>query len=303
MSTYIHFTEEQKQKARQTDLVSFLQLQGETIKHSGSEYQWKDGYRKVTIRGNLWYHQYEQVGGDAVDFVRRFYDMSYPEAVQFLLGSGSVVLATPIERERAEFVLPTPNRTRRQAYNYLTKTRGIDESIVNTFVREKMIYESAKHHNVVFVGYDKDGISRHAHKRGVFGKYRGNAAGSLPEYSFHWNGNSEKLYLFEAPIDMLSFLSLHNDHWQEHSYAAACGVSSLVMHQMIKENPNIRKVYLCHDNDEGGEKAVQRISAELKEKGIAYERLIPTFKDWNEDLVHIKEEESECQPSMGIHCC
>ena len=67
MSSYIHFTEEQKTQARQTDLVDLLQRQGEKLKRSGSEYEWRDGSQKVTIRGNLWFHQYERVGGDAVD--------------------------------------------------------------------------------------------------------------------------------------------------------------------------------------------------------------------------------------------
>ena len=87
MSTYIHFTEEQKAQARQTDLAELLRRQGEQLKRSGQEYEWRGGGAKVTVRGNLWYHQYEQIGGDAIDFVRRFYRKSYPEAVEYLLDS------------------------------------------------------------------------------------------------------------------------------------------------------------------------------------------------------------------------
>ena len=83
---YVHFTDEQKEQARQTDLCELLRLQGETLKRSGSEYEWKDGSQKVTIRGNLWFHQYDQQGGDAIDFVRRFMGKSYPEAMEYLLG-------------------------------------------------------------------------------------------------------------------------------------------------------------------------------------------------------------------------
>lgn len=82
---YIHFTEEQKQTARQTDIAELLRRQGQTLKRSGSEYEWKDGSAKVTVRGNLWFHQYDHEGGDAIDFVRRFMGKSYPEAVEFLL--------------------------------------------------------------------------------------------------------------------------------------------------------------------------------------------------------------------------
>ena len=85
MAHYIHFTEEQKELARQTDLCDLLRRQGEKLKRSGSEYEWRDGSQKVTIRGNLWFHQYERTGGDAVDFVQRYYHKSFPEAVEYLL--------------------------------------------------------------------------------------------------------------------------------------------------------------------------------------------------------------------------
>ncbi len=308
MSKYIHFTEEQKELARKTDIAELLRQNGEKLKRSGSEYEWKDGSQKVTVRGNLWYHQYEQTGGDAIDFVRRFYNMDYPEAVEYLLSGfgGTLVTSAPIEKEKKPFELPKRNESMRRAYAYLLKTRGIDKSVVDTFVKENMIYESEDYHNVIFVGFDKDGSPRHAHKRGTTQKstYRGNIDSSMPEYSFHWHGESEELYVFEAPIDMLSFITLNKDNWQQHSYAAACGVSSIVIYQMINHNPNIGKVWLCHDNDEGGEKAVSRITKDLQEKGIECEWLTPVLKDWNEDLIHPEEvEELQWNQETAIHFC
>lgn len=110
MSKYIHFTEEQKAQARRTDIVSLLKSQGETVKRSGSEYEWKDGSQKVTIRGNLWFHQYDRVGGDAIDFVRRFYNKSYPEAMEYLLGNcnGVLIISPPVVKEKKPFELPKP---------------------------------------------------------------------------------------------------------------------------------------------------------------------------------------------------
>lgn len=85
MSSYISYTQEERDQAHHTDLTALLRSQGEALKRSGTEYEWHVGGQKVTIRGHLWYHQYEQVGGDAVGFVCRFYGKSYPDAVQFLL--------------------------------------------------------------------------------------------------------------------------------------------------------------------------------------------------------------------------
>ena len=305
MSTkYIHFTKEQKQIARQTDIVELLRSQGEILKHSGSEYEWRDGSQKVTIRGNLWYHQYEQVGGDAIDFVRRYYNKSYAESVEYLLGKcgGTHTVSPPIVKEAKPFELPPKNDNMRRVYVYLVHHRGIDRDVLNTFVHQKMIYESADYHNAVFVGYDMDGVPRHAHKRGTGSEstYKGNADGSLPEYSFHWHGTSDKMFLFEAPIDILSFISMNKESWRSHSYAASCSVSDRVLFQCLKDNPNIQKVYLCLDNDEPGQKANKRISDKLFTQGIQHEILVPIRKDWNEDLTLSLEESENEEPCQAL---
>lgn len=288
ISTYIHFTKEQREQARRTDLANFLISHGEKVKKSGSEYEWLDGSQKVTIRGHLWYHQYEQKGGDAVDFVRRFYNKDYAEAVEMLLNNcdGQIVNLQTTEREQKPFILPPRNDRMSRVFSYLLLTRGIDKDVLFEFVKNKMIYESAYYHNAVFVGYDSSGKPRHAHKRGTVtsNPYKGNVAGSQPEYSFHFNGTSDKMFLFEAPIDMLSYISKHKENWQEHSYAASCSVSDRVLFQCLKDNPNIKNVYLCFDNDEAGQVANKRIADKLNSMNIKSEILIPIHKDWNEDL-------------------
>jgi len=297
---YTHFTEEQKQRARQTDIADLLRRQGETVKKSGSEFVWLDGSQKVTVRGHLWFNQYERVGGDAIDFVRRYYNKTYPEAVKFLLNeySSALTISPLIVKETKPFQLPKRNDNLRRIFAYLINSRGIDRDVLYSLVHKKMIYESEKYHNIVFVGYDNKGRPCHAHMRGTAtnNSYKGNVSGSLPEYSFHWNGTSNNLYLFESPIDMLSFITLNKGDWQKHSYASACGVSEYVLWQMLKDNKNINTVYLCFDNDEAGQMANKRISEKLRTTQINYEILVPTRKDWNEDVFFVKDmEEKECQ--------
>lgn len=308
MSQYIHFTEQQKTQARQTDIAELLRSQGETLKRSGSESEWMDGGQKVTIRGNLWYHQYEQVGGDAVDFVRRFYNKSYPEAMEYLLGGsgGTLAVSPSVQKEEKPFVLPPKNDNMRRVFAYLLNRRGIDREVLYAFVHKGMIYESADYHNAVFVGFDSNGNPKHAHKRGTGSEssYKGNVSGSQPEYSFHWSGQSDTLYLFEAPIDMLSFISMQKEGWRQHSYAASCSVSDRVLFQMLKDNPNIRQVVLCLDSDEPGQTAAKRIADKLFVQGTASEILVPVHKDWNEDLLAAASlsisKEQEVQPEWGI---
>lgn len=303
MTTYIHFTEEQKTQARQTDLVDLLHRQGEKLKRSGSEYEWRDGSQKVTIRGNLWFHQYERVGGDAVDFVRRFYNKSYPEAVEYLLGGslGTLSKSPPVVKQTKPFELPKRNDNMRRVYAYLLGKRGIDRDVLSAFVHRQMIYESAPYHNAVFVGFDQSGKPVHAHKRGTGSEstFKGNEDSSDPKYSFHWQGRSNKVYLFEAPIDMLSFISMHKEGWRDHSYAAACGVSDQVLWQILANQPQIDTVFLCHDSDRDGQAAASRIAERLLAKGIHTEILVPIHKDWNEDLLSQPEtEEPVCTLTM-----
>mgnify|MGYP002528292522 FL=1 len=305
MSRYIHFSNAEKETACQTDIAELLKRNGERLYRNGKESYWLDGTSKVSIKGNLWYHQYEGVGGNAVDFVRRFYNKSYPEAITYLLGGygGSPIQSAPvIKKEQKPFEMPKKNDNMRRVYAYLMNRRGIDRDVIYTFAHCGLIYESEKYHNVVFVGKDNQGIPRHIHKRGTAPEstYKGNADSSIPEFSFHWNGKSDKIYLFEAPIDMLSFITMHKENWQQHSYAACCGVSDKVLFQMLNDNPNLKTVYLCLDNDEGGEKANKRISDKLFIHGIDHEILVPNLKDWNEDLLNPTEsEEDEC-PALQL---
>ena len=124
-------------------------------------------------------------------------------------------------------------------------------------------------------------------KRGVYthGKsYRGNVSGCDPRYSFHWTGSSDRLYVFEAPIDLLSFLTLYPQDWQKHSYVALCGTSEHAMLWMLEQNPQIRKVALCLDHDEAGIEASGQHEDTLRERGIAAAPLRSQYKDWNADL-------------------
>ena len=136
-----------------TDLVDLLRRNGETLKRSGSEYQWGEGSNKVTIRGNTWYHQYDQRGGDAIDFVQRFYRKSFPDAVQYLLSQNGITI-TPAQQQQRQtkeekvFTLPPRNDNMRRVYAYLLHHRKLDRDVVNAFAHHNLIYESADTHNV-----------------------------------------------------------------------------------------------------------------------------------------------------------
>jgi len=288
---YIHFTDEQKQRANSVDLVDFLQRQGEQLVRSGREWRWKR-HDSVTVRGNQWFRHSRKEGGHAIDFVQQFYDMSFPEAVTLLLGGESGVEWNQTSKSapplRKAFALPEANHDMRRVFAYLIKQRFIDREVLSYFSHEKLIYEDKEYHNAVFVGLNENGVPRHAHKRGTYTHgepYKGNVEGSDPKYSFHWVGESNVLYVFEAPVDMLSFITLHQDGWKRHSYVTLDGVSEHALLRQLELNPHLKSVVLCLDYDEAGIEAVGRLKDILSEKGYADISVMqPQYKDWNEDL-------------------
>ena len=183
----------------------------------------------------------------------------------------------------------------RRLFAYLMERRGIDRSIIQHFAHARTIYEEANHHNSVFVGLDEHGVARHAHKRSTHdtGKtFRINMEGSDPRCSFHWTGVSDRLYVFEGPIDLLSYITLHPEDWRQHSYVACCGTSSLPVLWMLEHNPSFRDVSLCLDNDKAGHTASLRLAEQIAEQfEIASSRLIPENKDWNDDLTKLAEQD------------
>ena len=206
-----YFTDEQKLRANSVDLERYLLQNGEELIRSGPEKRLKSD-KSITIRGSEWFDHAQAVktGGGPVAFVMYHYGLSYPEAMIRLLGGeqGVVYEASPRkeEPEPKEFALPPAGESMRRVYAYLLKQRFISREVLNTFVSQRLIYESCEkskdntkeYHNAVFVGFDEHGVPRHAHKRGVYthGKsYRGNVSGCDPRYSFHWTGSSDRLYV------------------------------------------------------------------------------------------------------------
>ena len=297
MSPYVHYTEDQKARAAQTDLEEFLCRRGEKLLRSGRESR-LDADHSVTIRGSRWFDHAEQTGGNAISFVRRFYACSFLEAMELLLHDGKPAASAPSpepNQPNLPFALPPAHSDMRRVFAYLTRRRGIKKSIVSVFAKAHLIYEEAEHRNAVFVGMDETRAPRHAHLRSTAenGSFRRNAERSDARYSFHWTGTGDRLYVFEAPVDLLSYLSLHPEDWQAQSYVACCGTSFSPVRQMLEQG-RIRTVFLALDNDEAGNAAAERMRRELAEQGLQVIRLLPRRKDWNEDLMEGMEEVMRC---------
>lgn len=306
VDTMKRYTQEQIDRANDTELVPFLEARGERFSRCGPEYRWKL-HDSVTISKNHWHRHSRGHGGYPVEFMMEFYEMSFKDAMFELIGeegaeevgkerrkmSVGAVTERKIIRENVPdvvrpaaepiptFKLPEKNIDNKKVIAYLTGTRGLDSKIVEVFVQSGNVYEERSHHNAVFVGTDKEGVSRYAHCRSTTEKFRQDVAGSDKRYSFSYRGTSKVLMVFEAAIDLMSFISLYQENWQKNNYLALGGVAEKPLIQFLSDRPDIEKVYLCLDNDNAGNDASRRIFENIPEN-ISVTRLVPVAKDWNE---------------------
>ena len=296
---YIPFTEEQKVIANSVDLADFLRLKGEKLERAGREYKliYSDSsgsHDSITINGSTWFDHKNQVGGGAIKFMQHHYGMDFPTAVQELLGQRITPLPQSakktdiMEAKTKNFKLPEANQNMHRVFAYLIKQRFIAPDIISFFAKNRTLYEDKEHHNAVFVGVDENGVPRQAHKRGTatFGKsFRQTVEGSDTKYSFSHFGKSDKLFVFEAPIDMLSYLTLYPENWQQNSYIAMNGVYENAVLTALKGRSNLSEIVICTDNDIGGIDAADRLKDVLRDNNYEnISRILPKNKDFNEDL-------------------
>lgn len=290
------YTREQIQRADDTDLYVFLSGRGEQFKRCGKEYRWLR-HDSVMINKSEWYRFSQNKGGHAIDFMKEFYGLSFAEAVKELLGeegAGETNRRTAKEDAGRQKVCPIPlpglelperNESCEIARKYLIEQRKLSEQLVDQMIAKGDIYESKNYHNVVFVGRDKEQNPRYAAMRGTDeNRYRGEAKGSEKAYGFGHIGTDEKLFVFESPIDLLSYITAVPEEWKKHSYISLGGLSEKAMKRMYTEYPHIHSIYLCLDNDEPGNERCRQFVSLIPEELSVY-RLEPVKKDWNECLV------------------
>lgn len=296
------FSDEQLQRASGIDIVAMLQGQGEKLKKQGRVYRWTR-YDSTVIDRNRWYRHSREIGGGPIQFMQHFYGMDFVDVVKYLLGGeegAELVQASRTPEPKLPFTPPKLSKNMHRTFAYLIKTRKIDADIVQHFVNEKKIFETEEYHNVAFCGYDEKGEMKQMHLRSTLpgNRFFMDIDGSDKQYYFRHIGTNSDVYVFEAPIDMLSYITMNKENWQESSYVCLGGVAIDALKNVLNTNEQISKVYMCVDRDDAGDKTVKRIGDELNEMGYEWERIFPENKDWNEDLTAGSEQTENFELTM-----
>ena len=304
------FTAEEIEQAKNINILEYLSSKGYSFKKVGSSYL-LNPHSSFTIfpNTNSWFYYKENTGGDLIKFLEYYENKTFTEAMIELFEDTTIEKRTftkyvPIVEEKGEIVLPASNKDNKRAYSYLTKTRGIDSGIVNELLKSGNIYENDKG-GVVFVSKDKENKVKFACVRStsINSNFRQDVKNSSKEYGFKTVGTSNRLFVFEAPIDLLSHATIskmQGNDWKKDNRIALGGVSDKALNKFLEENNHIKEIVFFLDSDSAG---IENSKKMAKKYGNDYNVKIFTSskgKDLNETLVTYKKEK-EIDKSLKIN--
>ena len=289
------FTDTEMQIARETDLPELLTHLGYQVKRIGRYYTTAEMDRLRIKDRRTWVRYSQNIGGDAITLVQQFCGKTFPEAVEYLLAFNGRARDSPAKAEPfakrddppKPFALPPRNTDDRRVFAYLRK-RGIAAQVIRQFMNSGLLYEDAVHHNCVFVGRDHTGQAKYAGLRGTYDRdgkgFRGDVTGSDKNigFSIPHDPMSEQVRVFEAPIDLMSYLTLHREPINA---VALCGLYDGALETYLKDNPSIKRITLCLDADASGRAAARQLKDKYSARGYVVTAEEPcSGKDWNEYL-------------------
>lgn len=357
---YVEMDERMQEELDNMDLPGLLEGRGYQLKRTGanSYNMILDGevaslavFYSRSSQAWRWKRHSQNLGGGAISLLSHLEGLSWKESVETLLGQRrddlvrmpGVYKGVTKEENAISFALPGKNRQclngkppYSRLFGYLCNRRGIERDIVREMVENKLLYLSHEKlpqkdvgiYNCIFVGHDEAGKARWAAQKGTGEKsWAGTVAGSDPAYAFHIKGSTNTIRAFEAPIDLLSYLTMCrikgvscNDH-----LVAQGGLFDHALKKQLECNTEIKRIVFCLDNDANGSKTVtdkngfqrripwnhgQKCAEEYCRKygAMGYECEIHTpkeGKDWNDVLLFYRqmeaglESEEETEAEIG----
>lgn len=161
---------------------------------------------------------------------------------------------------------------------YLICKRYINRNIVNSLIKEKRIY-SDNYNNCIFTNESYTFCSIRGTSTNKYVSCRG-----VPDYIVYKRNIKMDLYLFESPIDTLSYMTLNPD--KDGVFISTNG--SMMINNFLKyEIQTYSNLYLCLDNDKQGNIYYNNIMQAFKKYKINIIRIKSNYKDFNEDLINL----------------
>ena len=304
-------SEEQIEQARKIGLLTYLKAcePGKLVKISENTYcTTEHDSLKITARGWNWFSR-KIHGKTALDYLIKVEGYKFTDAVKTILEKMKECPPLFIEDESEsndELYIQELNPSTDRIEAYLVN-RYIDREIIRYCIENKIMFETADFHSILFAGYDDEGIMRFAAQRGTVNDFKGDNAFSEKSYSFNIEADevSDTVHVFEAPIDLMSFATLKLDagkDWRSEHMLSLDGVvkssrSNYVppaLNRFLTIHPEITTVWLHLDNDEAGRNAAESIINGLQDRYVVLDEPPEDGKDMNEYLSIIKSGNKGC---------
>lgn len=266
------------------------------------------------------YHRYSNGnGGDAVAFMMEFSGIDESnlnkhdqvnECIRILeqrlkINPELAVQQVRYKREKPKFVMPEKADTTRKVRDYLCRTRGIEERIVDKWIHEGLLFQEAgRYGNCVFVSRDKNGKPVYGVKRSADPerKFVVDVEGSDYSQGFFIKGKLDyytkvsdnfasehsSLFVTEAVIDLMSLQSLYlrrRDYELRQQGKLDCDPEDYEnrflnsnwyslngcrkydgLLNTIASHKGIKDIFLALDNDEAGRNASKAIKEEIQKR-------------------------------------
>ena len=266
------------------------------------------------------YHRYSNGnGGDAVAFMMEFSGIAESdlnkhdqvnECIRILeqrlkINPELAVQQVRYKREMPKFVMPEKADTNRKVRDYLCRTRGIEERIVDKWIDEGLLFQEAgKYGNCVFISRDENGKPVYGVKRSAdpARKFVVDVEGSDYSQGFFIKGKLDyytkvsdnfasehsSLFVTEAVIDLMSLQSLYlrrRDYELRQQGKLDCEPDDYEnrflnsnwyslngcrkydgLLNTIASHKGIKDIFLALDNDEAGRNASKAIKEEIQKR-------------------------------------
>ena len=308
-----YYTEEQIAKARDMDLLTYLRLHdpGELVHVSGNEYCTRE-HDSLKISNGKWNWWSRGFGGaSALDYLVKVKEIPFLQAMGMILDTEGKSpsffdVKRPEKQVEKRLLLPQKSSCNDQIIRYLS-SRGIDREVIESCIREGLLYESLPYHNCIFVGYDLNQVPRYASFRATRPeKIMGEAAGSDKKYAFRIDRAGSTIHVFESAIDLLSFATImkqRTGEWRAEPMVSLGGVYvsrrgtqllklPVALTKALDRHEEVDAIALHLDADFAGRNAAASIADQLQPYYKIRNEPPPIGKDCNDYLQYLRQREA-----------
>lgn len=302
---------------RQIPLEDVLHAHGLRLRDYNGEKVYLDGERRFVIKvsNDLFSDRKDSLlgGKGAIDLVMHLQGVDFKTArtwlTDFIGGDQSARLreraaaAKEIEdKPKPLGIHPANNENLEIVRNYLINERGLSTEIVEYSIRTGILYANSMK-SCVFVHRDSEGHITGGEWRSTETHMRGTMSGTEKQFGWFYLGDmraATRYVLVEAPIDLLSYIELHQDEdISQTCFVSLNGASAPrtlleFIANRTRETEKVELVWAVDNNPlgaksrEAAEKSFARTVELLDslETGllVQVQRQEPQEKDWNDQL-------------------